>query len=191
MNGNVLYFVCNSQQKSADVGEGVGVTEHLVNNIALAGKVAHDFEFFGLADKPLSHFVVDLAAEVPKARVHFVLILRKNQVAGVVKRVDQLEHLVGGGLSVVVKSDRDVARYERKARHYRRMLAEVAREVNALDVRIFLGKLCDSVKHLVGRAVVYEDYLVIVSAVRLNGADYLADDRAYSVFRAVARNYKR
>ena len=190
VNLDVFNLIGNSYEQSADVGEGVGIAQNLVGNIALAGKVAHNLQILRLADKPLSHFVVDLAAEVSKAGVHFVLVLGKNQVAAVVKRVNEFEHLVCRRLSVVVKGYGNVARHERKARHKRRVLSEVAREVDSLDVRIFRRELFDYREYVVGRTVVYEDNLVIIPAVSLNGGYNLIDNRADCMLRAVARNNK-
>ena len=134
---DVAHLSGGAKQQTAHIGIRVLVTEHLVYHIALAGEVAHYFQILGLAQQPARHKVVHFAAEVSEARMLFVFVFGEHQIE-IIKLVYQLEHLVGGGLSVVVKADDDVARKVGKARHDSAVLTEVARQLKTLDARVRL-----------------------------------------------------
>ena len=104
--------------------------------------------------------------------------------------VDQAEHLARRGLSVVVEANHDIAADKMEARHDRGMLTEVAREVDAEHLGILAAKRLDTAHHVVGRAVVDKDDLIIIAAVSGHGIDDLLDNDRNGLFRAVAGNDK-
>ena len=137
--------------------------------------------------QPLETKAYDLIQIIPYV---LVLIGGINHVIALFNFLQQLAHLVGRSLAVIVKANNDVALAVAHAAHQSCVLAEVLGKVNGGDVAVCFCQCGNGLKGVVGRAVVYKDYLIVVALKLAHGAFYLLRHGADAVFRAVAGNNK-
>ena len=190
-DGDVPQVLGRTEDKPADVGEGVGVAHDFIDD-----ELAHDektcgTQRLGLADDVLGHFLVDPAAEAAEQVLLGVLVVAVHHVVAFFELVDELECLAGGGLSVVIEAYHVIAGGLRVAGHQGAVLPEVFRKADALDVGVCGGEAFDGLPHIVGTAVVHQhDFVVGAGASRHGFADFLHHG-ADGIFTAVAGDYER
>ena len=165
------------------------VAQHLLHHKAAGGKITVDDEFRRFAQHDLGHFAVEPAAQVTPARLLFVVIAGVDDVAPLVELLQQPVDLIGRGLAVVVQADDDIAAALVEARHQRRMLAEIARQVDALDMRVGRDQAADRAQGVVGRAIVDKDDLIVILRQRFHFGRDLGHDLRERMLRPVARDH--
>ena len=167
------------------------IAQHLVHNEAARRKVAVDDELRRLAQHDLGHFAVDPAAQVAPAGLTLRVIAGVDDVIALVNFCQQLADLVRRGLAVVVEADNDVSAALVKARHQRRMLAEVFRQIDAHDMAVRRHKAADRAEGIIRRAVVHQNDLVVILRQGLHGGGDLRHHTPHRMLGAIARNHVR
>ena len=131
------------------------VPQHFVHDEPPGGKVAVDHQFRRLAQHDLGHFAVDPAAQIAPACLALVIVAGVNDVVTFVDLVQQLAHLIGGGLAVIVQTDDNIAGTLVETSHQRGVLAEVFRQIDAHDMAVRRHKAADRAEGIIRRAVVH------------------------------------
>ena len=102
-----------------------------------------------------------------------MLIGSVDHIVALLQLLQQLAHLVGRGLAVIVQADHNVAGAVMEAGHQRPMLAEVPGQVYGGDVPILPGQGGDHIKRIIRGAVVHQnDFIVIVRQCGHGAADF-------------------
>ena len=180
-----------AQHQPDDIGVAVLIAQHLVHHKTAGGKVAVDHQLRRLAQHDLGHFAVDPTAKVAPARLAFAVITGVDDVVARVNSFQQLAHLVGRGLAVVVQADDDITAALVETRHQRGMLAEVFRQIHAQHMGVRRHQAADGANGIIRRAVIDEDDLVVILGHRLHCGGNFRHHAAHRMLGAVAGNHIR
>ena len=79
----------------------------------------------------------------------FIVIFRKDQIVAHLHRLNQGKSLAGGGLSIVVQTNHNIAGDVMKAGDNGGMLSKILCKINAFDFPVLPGQAGDDIKYTV------------------------------------------
>ena len=167
------------------------VPQHFVHDEPPGGKVAVDHQFRRLAQHDLGHFAVDPAAQIAPACLALVIVAGVNDVVTFVDLVQQLAHLIGGGLAVIVQTDNDIPAAFVEACHQRSMLPEVFGQIHPGHMIIRGHQRTDCADGIIGRAIVDQNDLIVILRHRLHGGGDLRHHLPHRMLGTVAGDHIR
>ena len=182
--------LCAAQHQTHDVGVAVLVAEHLIDQEAPGREVAGQLQLARLGEHDLGHAAVDLASEAAEAALPLLRVGGVDHVIALLELFEELAHLVGGGLPVVVEADDIVARGVAQPAHQGRVLAEVFGQVDRGDARVLFRQAPDHPEGAVGRAVVDQHQLPAILGQGRHGLADLRRHAADRMLRAVAGDHE-
>ena len=157
------------EQKTRDVWERVGIHQRRIHHKTLAGIIAVGSQFLGLVVEEMIAEGVEPAAQIAEPVLMAFGVFGKDQIISFGDLVDELEALVGRGLTIVVQADDDIALHMVEARHQRAVLTKVAAQIHKHNGGIFFAQPADYLRHVVRTAVVDQhDFVIILISARRN-----------------------
>ena len=191
MHRHIADMLGGAQHKADHIRVAMLIAQHLLHHKAAGGKVAVDHQLRRLTQHDLGHFAVDPTAKVAPAGLPFRVIAGVNHIVAGIDLLQQLAHLIGGSLAVIVQTNNDVPAAFVEACHQRGMLPEVFGQIHPRHMIIRGHQRADRADGIIGRAIVDQNDLIVILRHRLHSGGDLRHHLPHRMLGTVAGDHIR